>query len=80
LATRAPEPLVTKLPRQPGQKEARYAHLLSGEVSVETALAATIEPEREPDRVERLERTVEALRSELAVLRSEIAELKRVFE
>lgn len=80
LAMRAPEPLVTKLPRQPGQKEARYAHLLSGEVSVDTAPAPRTEPEREPDRVERLERTVQELRSELAVLRSEIAELKRVFE
>src|SRR5215213_4653651 len=29
------EPLVVKLPRQPGQKEARYAHLLSGDVSVD---------------------------------------------
>src|SRR5215216_3100923 len=28
-------PLVTRLPRQPGQKEARYAHLLSGEVTIE---------------------------------------------
>jgi uncharacterized protein YceH (UPF0502 family) len=26
-----PAPLVTELPRQPGQKESRYAHLLSGE-------------------------------------------------
>ena len=31
--SRRSEPLVLKLERQPGQKEARYAHLLSGEVN-----------------------------------------------
>jgi uncharacterized protein len=35
LVSREPESLVVRLPRQPGQKEARVAHLLSGEVSVE---------------------------------------------
>ncbi len=29
-------PLTVKLPRQPGQKEARYAHLLSGEPQLES--------------------------------------------
>src|SRR4051812_7096821 len=32
LAEWQPEPLVKKLPRQPGFKEGRYAHLLSGDV------------------------------------------------
>ena len=32
LIAREPEPLVKILPRQPGTKEARYAHLLSGDV------------------------------------------------
>jgi uncharacterized protein len=31
LMRREPQPLVTRLPRQAGQKEARFAHLLSGE-------------------------------------------------
>jgi len=35
-------PLVVKLPRQPGQKEERYAHLLCGEPDVESLMA----PER----------------------------------
>src|SRR5688572_27120810 len=35
LASRQPQALVTKLPRQPGTKESRYAQLLSG--SIETA-------------------------------------------
>ena len=35
LIGREPAALVTQLPRRPGQKEARYAHLLSGEVTVD---------------------------------------------
>jgi uncharacterized protein YceH (UPF0502 family) len=42
LISREPEPLVVRLPRQPGQKDARFAHLLSGEVNVE-ALAEPAE-------------------------------------
>src|SRR5581483_4981860 len=43
LSTHEGEPLVTKLPRQPGQKEARFAHLLSGEPEVEE-IAETFAP------------------------------------
>lgn len=34
--SRRDEPLIARLERQPGQKEARYAHLLSGPVAAET--------------------------------------------
>jgi uncharacterized protein YceH (UPF0502 family) len=34
LAARAPEPLVVRLPRAPGSREARWAHLLGGPVDV----------------------------------------------
>jgi uncharacterized protein len=47
--------LVVRLPRQSGQKETRYAHLLSGEVRF-------TEPEPEPDRISKLEKEVEDLR------------------
>lgn len=83
LATRSPEPLVVRLERQPGQKEARYAHLLSGEPALASAPAAEPDADAEPpraDRLEILERMVEALRTEVAELRAELAELKRVFE
>jgi len=60
--------LVTKLARQPGQKEARYAHLLCGEPSVESSV---VEPP--VGRVAQLEK-------ELQQLRSEFDELKRRFE
>jgi len=68
--------LVTKLPRLPGQKEARYMHLLSGEPDLESLAA---EPSSlasvgaQPSRVAQLE-------EELRELRAEFNELKRRFE
>ena len=43
LITKDPDPLVVRLPRQPGQKETRFAHLLNGDIDVEamTDVAAT---------------------------------------
>jgi len=64
-------PLAKKLPRQPGQKEARYAHLLSGEPAVETGTSDI--PAVAPSRIQQLE-------LELQELRAEIADLKRRFE
>lgn len=61
--------LAKKLPRQPGQKESRYAHLLSGE-PVE---ASTETPAAPPSRIAQLE-------SEIAQLRAELNELKSRFE
>lgn len=83
LASRSPEPLVARLERQAGQKEARYAHLLAGEPEL---VMASVEPEpnntstQDDDRIAELERSVAALRDEVAGLRAEIAELKRVFD
>jgi uncharacterized protein YceH (UPF0502 family) len=61
--------LVTRLPRQAGQKEVRYAHLLSGEVQF-------TEPEQaepELDRIGKLEQEVEELKRQFA-------EFKKQFE
>src|SRR5688572_22489101 len=52
---RRDEPLVVKLERQPGQKEARYAHLLSGPVEAVVATAtAAAAPEPQSSRIETL--------------------------
>jgi uncharacterized protein YceH (UPF0502 family) len=83
LAARAPEPLVVRLERQAGQKEARYAQLLSGEPAISSAPALHAEANEvgpDTDRLAVLEHTVEALRGEVAGLRAELTELKRVFE
>ncbi len=77
-------PLVKMLPRQPGTKEARYAHLLSGDVE-----SWEPEPERESaissgspdsDRMARLEEEVAGLQKELAGLRQEFADFRKRFE
>jgi uncharacterized protein YceH (UPF0502 family) len=83
LAARTP-PLVTRLPRQPGQKEARYAHLLSGEVTYEPAPPASAAfadvAEHEPDRIVALESAIDELRREVGDLRRELGEFRRQFE
>lgn len=84
LATRSPAPLVMRLARQPGQKEARFAHLLSGEPKIDLS-AGDATPSRpdvapEDDRLSTLERTVQALHAEVGALRAELGELKRLLE
>ncbi len=81
-------PLVTVLPRQPGTKEARYAHLLSGDVRETPSQPSSSEPsaaEATPsgaslDRITRLEDEVAALRSELADLKSQLASFQKQFQ
>lgn len=66
LCARTPDPLVARLPRQAGQKEARYQHLFSGGVSnvapTEAAPAPAAAP-ASPDRLAQLEQRVTALES-----------------
>jgi uncharacterized protein YceH (UPF0502 family) len=89
LATRE-EPVVTRLARRPGQKEARYAHLLSGEVfeqhedeTPETAAASSSSPlarTSAAERILKLEQEVETLRAELDGFRREFETFKKQFE
>ena len=64
--------LAKKLSRQPGQKEARYSHLLAGEpiVHPETGEGSV---QQHPSRLSQLE-------LEIAALRLELGELKRRFD
>ena len=76
-------PLVTLLPRQPGTKEARYAHLLSGEIAIqepETANPPAIAAVKDSDRIARLEEQVTTLQSEVSDLRQELASFRKQFE
>ena len=77
-------PLVKVLPRQPGTKEARYAHLLSGDV--ETWYR---EPEPGPivisgssmgEQIARLEGEVAVLQREIADLKKQFADFRKQFE
>ena len=88
LMAREPEPLVARLPRRTGQKEVRYAHLLSGEpaaqpdppATADEPAASTRRAPAEDDRVAALERTVEALRAEVAALRAELEAFRAQFQ
>ena len=84
--TQRDEPLVTKLPRQAGRKEARYAHLLSGQPVIEDdgeAQSISTAPRTrgaESERVARLEAEVERLSGELAEMRRQFEEFRKQFE
>lgn len=83
LGARGSSSLVTRLPRRPGQKEARYAHLLSGEVTVDTSeppAAAVARPAADSDRIAALEEGMQELRNEVADLRHQLAAFRKQFE
>jgi uncharacterized protein len=83
LMSRDGEPLVARLPRQAGQKEIRFAHLLSGEVHVEES-AETRLPRRtytpSQDRVSVLEQEVASLKSHVQDLQQQFDTFKKQFE
>ena len=68
----AEPPLVVRMVRAPGAREARVAHLLAGPLDVLVSASPEGPPAR-PGRIEQLE-------SELASLRAELAELRETFE
>jgi uncharacterized protein YceH (UPF0502 family) len=77
-------PLVKKLPRVPGTKESRYAHLLAGDVETwdagleSSSTIGTAGPDDE--RVARLEDDVAALQKELADLRQQFVDFRKQCE
>jgi len=84
LMTRETEPLVKVLPRQPGTKEARYAHLLSGDKPEWDAPPAPIESRTENsadgERLAALEEEVAGLKRDMAKLKQELAGFRKQFE
>ena len=84
-------PVVALLPRQPGTKEARYAHLFSGELeSQRTEATRQAQPSSvsaEPvagvevsNRMTQLEAEVSSLRMEVEELKRELAEFRKQFD
>lgn len=77
------DPLVLKLERQAGQKEARYAHLLSGEIDVDSLpqrAERSVASGGSAERIEKLEQEVQRLSTELDSLRETFADFKKQFE
>ena len=84
--TNREDPLIVRLPRQPGRKEARNAHLFAGmpdmtaeehEVSPEPA---RVRVQAGDERMTKLEQEVAGLREEVAGLRQLVEEFKKQFE
>lgn len=77
-------PLAAPLPRQPGQKEVRYAHTLAGEPQPFEPPArgnvTAAETPTQPDRVDALEQELAALRAEMAELRAQFDAFRREFQ
>ena len=69
-------PFVARLPRQPGKRDARYAHLFGDEIDMseaavpEAVVAAS--PGQDADRMARLEQLVDQLRAEVATLKERL--------
>lgn len=73
----AEPPLVVRLPRAPGAREARVAHLLGGGIEASTAPRAAASSQ--PGRMDQLEVDLSFLREELAELRKEFEAFKAQF-
>lgn len=94
LIERQPQPLVAKLARQPGTKESRYSHLLSGVVEVEQKSIEIKHQEisssqihlsenqrnEQNERIEKLENELAELRKQMAEINQQFQEFKRQFE
>ena len=70
-------PFVTKLPREPGKREARFAHLFGseavmGDASEPTCTESVVRPSTDSDRMERLEDIVTQLRNEMKILKARL--------
>lgn len=75
MAARPAGALVVKLPKQPGGREHRYAHLLSGTPQIESDPGFDVTGEREVSTGE-----IAALKANVAQLREEIGDLRSLVE
>lgn len=78
-------PLAKVLPKLPGTKEARYAHLLSGDVEVPElphlpASPVSSRASVDTDRIDHLENELAALRKELTDLKQQFSDFQRQFQ
>jgi hypothetical protein len=82
LLARESPALATRLERRPGQKEARFAHLLAGEPVDTSGPDAPAERTSGSgsDRVAALEQALTELRQEVADLRSQLDFFRKQFE
>ncbi len=73
-------PLATALPRAPGTKETRHAHLLGGETAIQELIESQASASGSRGRIGELESELALLRSELAALRAEFESFRQQFD
>jgi len=77
-------PLAKVLPRQPGTKESRYAHLFAGDVvELEAPVQVSTAVERNPadaERIAQLEEEVAQLRREVGDVKDQLERFRKQFE
>jgi uncharacterized protein YceH (UPF0502 family) len=73
-------PLVKVLPRQPGTKEPRYAHLFSGEPAEWVGNSEVAESSGTGSGMAQMEAEIAALREEVAELRAQVEKVLRLVE
>ena len=85
LSTRDTDPLVTRLARQPGQKDARFAHLLAGIPNLELAAETPASPKsiaraNDGDKLAKLEEQISTLTEKVESLNEQFEKFKKQFE
>jgi len=84
LITHDADPFVVRLPRQAGQKDARFVHLLSGEPEIgpndEAAEIRTVRRAGDSDRVAKLEEQVQTLTEQFENLSQQFESFRKQFE
>lgn len=81
LAAREDGPFVVKLPREPGKREQRWAHLFAGEPEIATEPEPPLETATSDNsHIQTLETEVAALRQEIEELKAGFSEFKASFE
>lgn len=73
-------PLVRQLPKQAGQKDFRYVHLLGGEPDLSVYQQETKTSHSDTDKVKVLEDQIAELRTELDQLKTQFADFRKQFE
>ena len=72
--------LARKLPKQPGQKEIRFAHLLAGEPSVDAGSVGTASSAPASSRIVQLEIDLQQLRAEFQELKGRFEQLEALLK
>jgi len=80
------EPLIVKMPRQPGSRESRFAHLLGGPIEMELRETsphpslAVQSAQAENERIAKMEEEITSLRQELDELKQQFVDFRKQFE